>query len=244
MDSLIDSLLKLQKQHTCLFNLREKARTANVAVTVRQQQVADAMADLESLNTARMTAQVTADAKELEVKSLQGKIEKYRGQLNLVKTNKEYKAIQNEIQFAGIELRRFEDQELAAMDELEQIAQRVAEATDALARAEQQLQAATEKVAAQTDAIQADIRKAERDRADIADQLPADALDMFDRVAAKHQDGAMAPLVRDEEGTSDLSYSCGGCFMQLTQNVYVRLLGDREELITCRNCSRILYLEP
>jgi predicted nucleic acid-binding Zn-ribbon protein len=234
--------LDLQRQHTLLHDLKDKARGAAVAVTAKQRQVAQQKAKLDEALQARKKVQMEADAKELEIKGLQGKIEKYRNQLNEVKTNKEYKAIQNEVQFAGIELRRLEDQELATMDKLEQLSGTVQKAQDALAAIEKDLESVKAQVAAKASSLEADIQKAERDRKLIAEQIPSDALIAFDRVAAKLGDSVMAPAIRDDERAG--SYSCGGCYMQLTQNDYVKLLGDRNTLVMCPSCSRILFVEP
>jgi predicted nucleic acid-binding Zn-ribbon protein len=52
----------------------------------------------------------------------------------------------------------------------------------------------------------------------------------------------MAPVIV-QEGDDENVLSCGGCHMSVTQNCYVLLRGRSEGLITCPNCSRILYVE-
>lgn len=241
MDSLVDRLLELQKQHAHLHELREKARGAAVAITAKERQVTQKKAKLDEWQQARRRIQMEADSKELEIKTVRGKIDKFRNQLNEVKTNKEYKAIQNEIQFAAVEQRRIEDQELVTMEKLERISGDVHKAEEAIKAIQKELDAVKAVVAATSGAIQEEIHKAERDRKLIAEQIPSEALAVFDRIAAKHSDGAMAPILSDDgrEG----SYSCGGCYMQMTQNDYVKLLGDRNTLVTCPSCTRILYVE-
>ena len=241
MDSLVDRLLELQKQHAHLHELRDKARGATVAITAKQRQVAQRKAHLDELQQARKRVQMDADGKELEIKTIRAKVEKYRNQLNEIKTNKEYKAIQNEIQFAAVEQRRIEDQELVTMEKLEKMSGEVNKADEALKAVQKELDAVKAEVAATSGAIEQEIRKAEHDRKLIAEQIPSDALAVFDRIAAKHSDGAMAPILSEDgrEGT----YSCGGCYMQMTQNDYVKLLGDRNTLVTCPSCTRILFVE-
>ena len=243
MESLIDKLLELHGQQVHLNQLKEKARSASMAVAARQRQVAAAQDAVRQLEDQRKKAQRLADARELDVKSLHGKIQKLREQLNAIETNKEYKALQNEIKFVEIELRRAEDEELAAMDQLEQHEGGIKSAGEALKAAEAGLAEVKADTAAEAEALDADIRKAERDLQDIGGQLPQDALETFNRVAAKHPDGAMCPLIKDDN-PSNGSLSCGGCHLRLTENVYVRLVGNRNEFIICPNCSRILYVEP
>ena len=130
------------------------------------------------------------------------------------------------------------------MDELEQVGRQLQEADAALKQREQELAAVEASAAEKVEALQADVRKAERELATMAAEVPADALAVFNRVVAKHEDAAMAPLVKDDDHGLSLSYSCGGCHMQLTQNVYVTLAGNHDTILTCPSCSRILYLEP
>lgn len=242
MDALIDRLLDLQRQHTQLHQLRLKARSANVAVAAKQRLVATQQAKLDKLLERRKRARVAADAKELEVKTLQAKIDKLREQLNSSKmNNREYQALQNEIKFAEIERRRAEDEELTSMEEIEQLAVQIQDAQAALKRAQDELAEVEARTAAEAEALAADIRKAERDRSDIAAALPADAFAAFERLTGKHEEGAMCPMIRDEDGGH---FSCGGCHMRLTENVYIKLIGDKNAIVTCPNCSRILYLEP
>lgn len=239
MEPLVDQLLALQKKHAELLRLQQKARRASLAVGAKERQIAEAQAKVDQLDNERKTAQRAADAKELHVRSLQDKIAKYRQQLNEIKTNEQYKAVQNEIKFTEIELRKTEDEELGVLDELEARAQKARQAQERLKKLQSELEKVKAETSSQAEALDADVRKAERDREDMARELPVDAQTLFDRVAAKHEDGAMAPLEVD-----DGDVSCGGCYMQLTQNIYVRLLGDRNELITCPTCGRILYVEP
>ena len=191
MESLIDKLLELHRQQKHLNELKEKARSANMAVAARQRRVIAAQEAVKQLEDERKNTQRLADARELDVKGHQGKIQKLREQLNAIETNKEYKALQTEIKFVEIELRRAEDEELAAMDRLEQHESEIESARAALKAAEAALAEVKADTAAEAEALEADIRKAERDRQDIASQLPQDALMAFDRVAGRNDGAAM-----------------------------------------------------
>ena len=243
VNPLLDSLLELQKLHVQLQRLKTRASGGNAAVAAKEKQVARLKADVEKLGSDRKLAQRAVDAKELDIKTLQGKIAKFREQLNSVKTNKEYQAIQSEIKFAELELRRIEDKAIAEMDRLEKDVTGIDAAQAAVKAAEADLTRLRADQAAGREALEAEIRKAERAREDVARDLPKDVLELFDRIAGKHDNGALSPLVKDDED-SEGGYSCGGCYMRLTENVYVKLLGKSQELIRCPNCYRILYLEP
>jgi predicted nucleic acid-binding Zn-ribbon protein len=239
----LDKLYELHKYRVILHRLQEKARSADVAINARKKQVARLKAELDRLATTRRSGQSAADRKELEARSLQEKINKFRNQLNEAKTNKEYQALQNEIKFAGIEKARIEDQVLAEMDKVEKQVAESERAKAAVTQAENELAALEAEKAAEVEALQADIRKAERDCGDLAREIPADVMQQYNRVASRYEEDALCPIVVEGEGNGDAAYSCGGCFMRLTQNVYVKLRGNHDELLVCPSCTRILFLE-
>ncbi len=70
--------------------------------------------------------------------------------------------------------------------------------------------------------------------------ITPDALEVFKRVADTY-DGEAVVDVEEQEGRSSV-YSCGGCFMSIT-NESVNLLMTRDEIIRCANCTRILVLK-
>ena len=75
----------------------------------------------------------------------------------------------------------------------------------------------------------------------IASQVPKKIVAQFQRIADRLDGEALAPVIRDEEAGD---FICGGCHMTVTQNTYVVLAGHSgDNLVTCPNCTRILYLE-
>ncbi len=160
MGQLLAKLLELHKQNVQLHRLMDKARGAKVAIRAKDKQVAKLKAQLDEQVDQRKRGQSTTDRLELEIKSLQEKIVKFRGQLNEAKTNKEYQALQNEIKFAAIEKERLEDQELAEMDKVEKRAAEIEETRKAIAQAEKELADLQSDCAAELESLEAEIRQA------------------------------------------------------------------------------------
>ncbi|MBN2582076.1 MAG: hypothetical protein JXL80_03340 [Planctomycetes bacterium] len=244
MSQLLDKLHELHKQRVALHRLKEKARTVDVAIKAKQKQVVRLKAEMDRLVVSRKSGQSAADRKELEVKSLDDKINKFRAQLNEAKTNKEYQALQNEIKFAAIEKGRLEDQVLAEMDKIESQVAGLERSKSEVAQAEKELADLQTEKAAEVQALENEIRKAERDCGDLAREIPDDIMQQYDRVASRYEEDALCPVVIDGDSAGPTSYSCGGCYMRLTDNVYVKLRGNNEELLACPSCTRILFLEP
>ena len=172
---------------------------------------------------------------ENEIKTIQVRITKHKDQLYEVKTNEQYKAMLKEIGGEEGKIRAFEDQILEKMIEAEQLEKLIREAASRLdaekarvAGEVRQLQALRQAEVDERDRLQAD-RK--RDEASVGPQL----LDQYERVR-KARRGIAVAAVRDG--------FCTGCNVLLRPQFYNEARSNLS-VLTCENCSRILYyIEP
>src|SRR6202041_513752 len=111
----IDKLLELQIADKEIRRLQEEVAALPRRVAVIEQKLAGTKAQLEKARAAAKGDEANRKKFETAIKDLQGKISKYRDQSLDVKTNEQYKAIMNEIQFAEQEIRLNEDRILEVM---------------------------------------------------------------------------------------------------------------------------------
>ena len=181
-------------------------------------------------------AQARKKTLEEEVADLAEKLKKYQGQLPMVKTNREYGAILDEMDGVKREVRTRED-ELLALDETLEKAKTEG---DDLGRSFPTDQAAYEEQMtdwrAEQALLQEQIQKAQTDADALRATLDKRLLGSFDRIAKVRAGVAVAKVVM----VSTHNAACSAC------NVRIRpqLLSDirlTKEMITCDNCKRILY---
>src|ERR1035438_1635365 len=101
----IEKLLELQTADREIRRLRDEVAALPKRVAVIEQKLAGTKAHLEKVRVAAKADEANRKKFEANIKDLQGKISKYRDQSLDVKTNEQYKAIMNEIQFAEGEVR-------------------------------------------------------------------------------------------------------------------------------------------
>jgi hypothetical protein len=65
------------------------------------------------------------------------------------------------------------------------------------------------------------------------------AMAAYERLADRFEGEALAPVGKPDRRREE--YNCGSCHMGLVVDVYNRL-HTRDELVTCPNCHRILYI--
>jgi len=86
-------------------------------------------------------------------------------------------------------------------------------------------------VAAEGTQLEGEVQRLRSELETTERELPADIRDLYDRAVKQKGAEGMAPL--DGE-------SCGGCYHQITGNMYSELLVGK--VVMCRSCGRLLYV--
>lgn len=171
--------------------------------------------------------------READIQVQQQKISKLRDQMNSAKTNEQFRAFQNEIEYCENEIRKAEDRQLELMQEAEPLDRKVKEA-----EAQLKVDAAKveiEKNTARDRAIEnkAFLEQLMKDRQATAATITPRVYAQYDRIR-KRYGNAIA------EGTQA---TCEGCHMSLRPQFYQELKrGD--QIMTCESCGRIIFYNP
>ena len=233
MADLLEILKKLQAIDGELFRLRrqqeEKPReleqvTAEVATQETKLKAAEAK--LRSLQLAQKEKEVELQTKEANVKKLQG-------QLFQVKTNKEYAAMQHEIDSLKADNSLLEEAILRTFDAIDQSSKDRQQEQGRVAGQQERLQRERERIERDLGAIEEQIAELERTRQILVPDIDKRALATYERILDIREGLAMVPLVND---------TCGGCNRRLPPQV-INQVYLKADLITCENCNRILYFD-
>jgi len=250
-DPVLDKLCELQEAELEVRRLEDSLSAQDRAARVRGEQIAKHKEHIEALRARHRQVRMSADKKELEVRQKRAEIEKLRQQQTLVRDNRQFAALQNEIRFAELAISKYEDEILTDLGDLDAVDADTKKAHDDLKRQEEELAAVRREIEARKGDLVRRIADGRARRQAIAHALPDKVVDLFNRIAERLDGEALAPVIRDEEDEDDGGYVCGGCHMGVTQNTYVLLAGgagaaqsrEKDILHTCPNCTRILYLK-
>ena len=240
MGPLLKGLIKLQSVENRLRVVTAKLTRCRRSVIFQENQLRALQSSLEAKKEEIKLTRVQSDRLEVELKSRDDHIAKYRAALNLAKTNKEYSAILTELNTNKADNSKLEAEILELM--------KTTEADEATcAEFQSQIDEQLEKVDlvrknAETKAIdlEQDVTRVQLEWDAATEGLSADALDMFKRIADTYDGEALANAEQQDERTG--VYSCGGCFMR-TPDETVNQLMTNDDIIRCSNCSRILVLD-
>lgn len=233
MDIAFDKLIRLQNVDTGL----NATLSLLDAVPVR----------LEAIDhQIKATAEIVAHAKEKlsenqkmrrdresEVKDIKAHTAKFKRQLNDVKTNKEYAALQKEIADTELKADKIEEEIINAMIAADDIEREIRTANSRQAEEKGRIEKDREAILLEQKELEA--RKAAflAEREEIVPEIPPDQIKLYDRICKRSKGVALSPVTDD---------FCSICQMRVRPQMLNELLG-RNALITCEACGRILYVQ-
>ncbi|HSE43371.1 MAG TPA: C4-type zinc ribbon domain-containing protein [Acidobacteriota bacterium] len=171
---------------------------------------------------------------EGDLNLIETKRTRYKEQLDTVKTNKEYTALQHEIDGVTQAIRQIEDQILVLMEEAEQIKAALDEAQGALDREESVILKDKKVVEQQVEQLRVELQNLQAQRDEWIHQVPEEVMEVYNRVARGRKGVAMA------EAKNQI---CMECHMRIRPQLFQEIKRN-DSVITCESCSRILFFVP
>jgi len=231
---VIENLLVLQDRDRKV--MRVEAELANIGPerTSFENRAKQAQARLDLAKN--KVKQIESDRKklELDVEGKKGQIEKYSLQQFQTKKNEEYRALAHEIEMCKEAITKLDDEQIVFMEQAEVANKEAAE------------------VGKETAAILKDVEIAKAALADKEVRLTRELAELksdYDRLAGAVEEGVRDKYIRlrKQRGATTVvgvdRGICGGCHMKLPMQIVLSCQAQ-QEIVTCPNCSRILYFTP
>jgi hypothetical protein len=188
---------------------------------------------LEADKAALAANQKERKAKELEIQTHEQKISKLKDQMLGAKNNEQYKAFQNEIDFAAREIRKAEDRILELMTESEPLDANVKKAEAALKEEKQHVDAEKTGARERTAADQNQLTQHREERKEALSKLSKPTVAAYEKIRRKS-----GIVIAEVEGGR-----CTACQIQLRPQ-YFQELRRGDQLMFCENCGRFLFYNP
>jgi len=228
----IKKLVELQVMDEEIFRFRRELREKPAEVEKFKAEFESKKTKLKVLEDKLKAIQVTQKEWELELKVKEEGIAKSDASLSLLKTNKEYQARLLEIENMKADKSIVEEKILMGFDNVDAARKALEAEKAAVAQYEKEFNSKKKQLDDEV-AITADhLKVKETQRLQIAPEVRPDYLSRYERIL-KNKDGMGIVKV--------VNHSCGGCFMHLTEQV-LNELKKYEEIVSCDQCARILYL--
>jgi len=168
---------------------------------------------------------------EQDLKESEDKLEKYKQDLMRVRNEREYSTVLREIDVTKKAISGLETLTLETLEIIEQLEKEIEALTPEIEVKRQEFDVLIENCSANLEKLKADLDTWYQHRVGLVNTIPADLSAKYDRLT-QLRDGLALAEVRDG--------SCTSCFMTIRPQVYADVRKG-EEILSCDNCSRILY---
>ena len=231
----LDRLIRLQQLDSTIEDARRRVAAHPVRLADADARLADAQ---HRVDIAKQRLKDNHDARrtiEKDAAVFQGRVSKFKDQLSVVKTNREFQAIQHEIETAQRDLGAVEEKVLEQMLDADVIAADIKQGEAALADQQKDVRAEKTVLDQELAAAEVILADASQARALLLAGMDARLLALFEQVARVRKGVAICHVTRDG--------LCSECHVRLRPQVF-QLVRQNDSVIQCDICQRILYYVP
>jgi len=229
----IENLLHLQEADKEIRRLQDEIAELPKRVAAIEHKLADTKLQLEKAQTAVKADEASRRKYDSAITDLRGKISKYRDQSLAVKTNEQYKALLQEIQFAEKEIAENEDKILELMVNADARDKEVKAAQAELKAETAEIEKEKEDARKRTAEDEKGLTEWRGKRDGMRAGVNEDLLRHYERVSKFRGSGISE--VRD--------HKCMACQVMLRPQIY-NDVRTGQQMVVCDSCQRILYFNP
>lgn len=242
MGPIMAALLRLQAVERDLANVRRRLQSRRNAVAAQQRKADEIKTAWDDLHQKAMHKRKDSDLLTVDLRQREDQIGKLRTALNSAKTNKEYATILTQINSYKADNAKMEEEVLKVMQEAETLSAQAEQKHQCIEAEDKRLAEIQQSSQDEVQRLEGVLKELTIRREEAAAQVPPRKLGLFNRIAGNYDGEAMAAIeIHGKKPPHE--YICGGCFMSLNAE-HANALRMHDQVRTCDNCQRILYLEP
>jgi len=228
-------LVDLQITDTNLRRLKKAIETADQRRAEIEQEFEQHASSIREIQYRRDTVQAERDELERQIAENKTYLERADRNLKHSQNQKEYETAMRETDALQKQIGTLETTMLEKITAVEEIEKVLAERAEEINTLESKREAALAAFDKEIASARKEFDKETDKRQKVFVTLPKNLASVYDRMAQRSKDGiAVAEVVNG---------SCSACYMQLRPQMQLNVKrGD--QIITCENCARILYITP
>lgn len=226
-------LVDLQKIDGEIFCLRRQLQANPAAAARLKEEHQRFTLGLQQAEQRYKGLEVKRNQKETDLGQKEEQLKKLQVQLFQLKTNKEYSAMQKEIEGFKADKSVLEEEVLRIMEEIDGAKAQVVAEREQLKVREAELKSRLDAIEQESQKMRASAEELKAKRREALPKVDPGILAQYERILERKEGTALVPVVGD---------SCGGCHMILPPQAVNEVLANTR-LVPCESCARILYVE-
>src|SRR6478736_2285038 len=227
----IVKLLELQERDSRRLTLEQQLKNVPREVAAVEARIAAEKTAIEAAKAEWHGLESKKKLLEIDIKSAEEKIAKYRTQQAQVRKNDEYQALTHEIETTQTGIGTLEEQEIGIMLNIDEAKQRFAAAEAELKKNITGHEAKIRSLHDREKQLQGEVKVAQDAVAAVRPDVAEPQLRVYDRIATKPGHPVCVPVNGG---------ACGGCHLKVSANIEATARSG-SEIATCDQCGRIVY---
>ncbi len=226
-----EALRELHRIHRQLADLRSRLERGPRQIKAGEASVRKLEAEVQQAKEALQRARVTADEKQLLLKSREDRIEDLRGKLNSANSNVEFQAFKDQIAADEQANLVMQDEVFEALEKIDELNSALQATNESLATVQDETAKIRSRVEGEQDMLNSELQRVQAELVEAEKNLPADIKADYERMAKARGEDALAKVEGDV---------CGGCYQTLTTQMMNLLYLSRA--VFCPSCGAMMYL--
>ncbi len=227
-------LVELQKTDTRIRQLSETIESAEARRAVLEQEFEQHASSIHEIQDKKTDAQKKKGELELKINETKTSLERANRNLTTAADTKQYEAAMREIDVLNKQISGFETKILVELENIEEVDKVLEERAEEIKNLESDWEKTQSEFDKELKKDKKEYKKLTDERETVFSKVSPKLAAVYNRFITRSRDGiAVAEVVEN---------SCSACFMKLRKQMLVQLK-TTEEIFTCENCTRILYID-
>lgn len=242
MNSPLDSIVTLQTTLTRLAQV--EARLNGIPDSMRElhEQHSARQAEIEALEEVAAEAGKERRGAEAAIADTQEKLKHFQQQISLVRTQREYAAILQEIDTAKASVKGLEEQAMQALERETKAQSELEAQRDAFRELDLAYAAELKRWEAEKPSVAEEAAALKSQARELESHIPPALLTRFNRLLSRARGDALAPIrLAERVGKGPQIWSCGACNFRVRPQVVVEIR-NQGAILECDSCKRILFI--
>lgn len=219
--------IKIQEKRRFLEDAPAKIKEIEKKIKKIDEELKESSEKLEKLEKEKIHL-------DMEIKSQNDKIERKKEEQRNVNSNKEYRAINTEIEYMTRVVDKDEERVLAILDEMEAVKKELAVIEKKIADDKSKLLEEKRRIEEEAKKSEDDLKILEDEKVRILPHISEPVRNLYERILKAKGDSGVANLVGDV---------CQGCFSRIPPQK-AHEVRKNNQIIKCEVCGRILVYYP
>ena len=233
MNRDLELLKQIQEWDKRIYQLKDQLDEVPKELATGVRELDQEKAQLKQLDDELKKLQLEQKSREGDLTSKEENIRKFQVQLTQVKTNKEYTILQSEINSMKADNSFLEEAIIGLLDRVDILQEQIRNQKKDFATKQMAYQEKAQALEEQAKAMRSEIDALSKQKQEKIKDVQSEAASLYERIVEKKRGLAFVKV----EGEV-----CGACQITLRPQILNEVM-LKEKVVTCENCSRMLYID-